>query len=70
MPANDLEMVLRKAIVASGLTHYELGKRAQVHTSQLDRFVSEKRSLNLPAASRLADTLGLELRPIRKQINK
>jgi len=61
--ATDLEGVLRKAIRDSGLTRYAVAKGADVDTSQLLRFVAGKRSLTLPAASKLAAFLGLELRP-------
>lgn len=62
----DLETALRQAIKDSGLTRYAVAKGADVDTSQLLRFMAKERSLTLPAASKLAAFLGLELRPVRK----
>ncbi len=60
--AADLESVLRRAVRDSGLTRYAVAKGAGVDTSQLLRFVAGKRSLTLPAASKLAAFLGLGLK--------
>ena len=59
----DLEAVLREAIARSELTRYAIAQGAGLDTAQLLRFAAGKRSLTLPAASKLAEFLGLELKP-------
>jgi plasmid maintenance system antidote protein VapI len=54
---------LREAIRLSGRTHYELAKAAGITPAQLDRFVAGERDLKLATAAKVADALGLELRP-------
>jgi DNA-binding phage protein len=66
-----LDAALRKAIKASGMTHYALAKEAGVQASQLDRFMMpandpRHRDLRLGTASRIAAVLGLELRACEK----
>ncbi len=56
---------LKAAIAKSGMTRYKLAKAADVEESALSRFVHDKRSISLEAASRIADVLDLELRPRR-----
>ena len=63
-----LDVSLRRAIKASGLTHYALSKAAGVQASQLDRFMMSAedprhRDLRLSSAARIAAFLGLELAP-------
>lgn len=65
---NTLSQALRRAVKASGLTHYQLGKQAGVAPSQLDRFMlpesdPRRRDLRLETADRLAAVLRLVLRP-------
>ncbi len=60
-----IEETLREAIRRSGLTHYALGKAAGVAPAQLDRFVAGERDLKLATAARVAEALGLGLRPVR-----
>ena len=57
----DIGDQLRAAIKASGLTHYAIGKLAEVAPSVLDRFVSGERDLKLATAARIAESLGLAL---------
>lgn len=64
-----LDAALRSAIKADGRTHYALGKSASVAPSMLDRFMlptedPRHRGLTLETASRIASSLGLELRPV------
>jgi len=59
-----IDSTLRKAIKASGLTHYALAKVTGVTAGQLDRFMSGERDLRLTSAAAIADALGLELRPV------
>jgi len=61
-----LDVALRKAIKASGLTHYALAKEAGVQASQLDRFMMpaddpRHRDLRLGTAAKIAAVLGLGL---------
>lgn len=63
-----IEASLIKAIKASGLTHYALGKAAEVAPSVIDRFMlpaedPRHRGITLATAARIAAALGLELRP-------
>lgn len=58
---------LRRAIKASGLTHYALAKMTGVQASQIDRFMlpaddPRHRDLRLATAARIAAMLGLVLR--------
>jgi transcriptional regulator with XRE-family HTH domain len=59
MPIPD---ALRSAIKASGLTHYAVGKLADVSVSVVDRFMSGERDIRLETAAKIAAALGLELR--------
>ena len=59
--AKPIDVTLKAAIKASGLTHYALAKAAGVTAGQLDRFMSGERDLRLVTAGQLAAALGLEL---------
>jgi len=59
-----LDAALRKAIKASGLTHYAIGQAAGVAPSVLDRFMlpaddPRHRDIRLGTASKIASALGL-----------
>lgn len=63
---NPIDTTLRKAIKASGLTHYAIGLAAGVAPSQIDRFMlpdndPRHRDLRLATAARIATALGLVL---------
>ena len=62
----DIETQLREAIQGSGMSCYEIAKRAGVTNSQLSLFINGRRSLTLTSAAKIARVLGLELRPVRK----
>jgi plasmid maintenance system antidote protein VapI len=62
-----LSDVLRRAIRESGLTFQALAEAARVERGSVSRFVRGERSLRLDMADRLAEYLGLELRPKRKK---
>jgi transcriptional regulator with XRE-family HTH domain len=62
----DIEVQLRDAIQGSGMSRYEIAKRAGVTNSQLSLFLSGQRSLTLTSAAKIARVLGLELRPVKK----
>jgi plasmid maintenance system antidote protein VapI len=59
--AKDIEQKLREAIMKSELSRYRISKLSGVGEAQLSLFVNSKRTLTLPAAAKLANTLGLEL---------
>lgn len=61
-----IDVALRQAITASGLTHYAIGKSAGVAPSQIDRFMMpaddpRHRDLRLETAAKIAAVLGLFL---------
>ena len=61
-----IDVALRQAIKASGLTHYAIGKAAGVAPSQIDRFMLPEndprhRDLRLETAAEIAAVLGLGL---------
>ena len=58
MPVSDQ---LRELIGRSGLSEYELAKRAGVSRSNLSRFRSGTTHLSLPSLDRVAEVLGLKL---------
>jgi transcriptional regulator with XRE-family HTH domain len=57
----DMVAALRQGVRASGLSVSELSRRSGVSQPQLSRFLRGTRTLTLPAASRLAEALGLRL---------
>ncbi len=54
---------LREAIATSELSRYEIAKRAEISASLLSVFVNGHRSLTLDTAAKIAEVLGLVLRP-------
>ncbi|MFH1613802.1 MAG: helix-turn-helix transcriptional regulator [Planctomycetota bacterium] len=58
---------LRKAIVESGYTQYQLSELSGVSRAQINRFVKGERTLTLEPAEKIAKVLGLELRPKKKK---
>ena len=58
---------LRAAIEDSGLTMYRVAKDAGLDFTVVSRFCHGQRDIRLETADRLAEYLGLELRPVRKQ---
>lgn len=63
----DIEVQLREAILGSGMSGYEIARRAGVVNSQLSLFINGHRSLTLTSAAKIAGVLGLELRPVNKK---
>jgi transcriptional regulator with XRE-family HTH domain len=61
MTENQLADRIRAAMVASGLTRYQLSQQTGVAQAVLGRFAAGKRDLTLSTASRLVPALGLEL---------
>jgi transcriptional regulator with XRE-family HTH domain len=64
-PAGTISAALRQSIVDSGLSAYRLAQESGVNVAAVLRFRSGERSLDLRSADRLAEVLGLELRPVR-----
>jgi len=63
----DWTTMIRKAISNDDRTLYRLSKDSGVTYQNLHRFVSgERTNINLVTAQRLAEAVGLELRPIRR----
>ena len=67
----DLETAIRRAIGNSGMTLYRLSQLSGLDRAQVYRFASDdprtRRTLTLPAASKLCRALGLELRPVKRK---
>lgn len=68
----NIEDQLRAAILASDMSRYRLSKLSGVSEGQLSRFVMDRddprhRTLTLASAARVAEVLGLELRPKRRK---
>jgi len=62
----DLGEQLRAAFVRSGLSRFELARRAGVSYAIIHRFAGADRDIRLETASKIAEVLGMELRPIKK----
>ena len=61
----DLGKQLRTAFADSGLSRFELARRAGLSYAVIHRWVSGERDITLRTASKLADVLGVELRAKR-----
>jgi plasmid maintenance system antidote protein VapI len=61
----DLGAQLRAAFAESGLSRFAWAKRAGVSYAMVFHFCAGDRTVTLDSASKLADVLGLELRPTR-----
>ena len=62
----NIEQRLKRAVLESELSRYQIAKVSGVSEAQLSFFVNDKRTLTLPVAAKLAEVLGLELRPKKK----
>ena len=62
----DIEQRLKRAVLESDMSRYQIAKLSGLSEAQLSYFVNDKRTLTLPAASKLAKVLELELKPIKK----
>ena len=62
----DIEERLRQAILNSSMSRYRISQLSGVADSQLCFFVNGKRTLTLTSAAKVAQVLGLDLRPIKK----
>ncbi len=63
----DLAAQLRAAFEASGLSRFELARRAGMSYAIVHRFFGGDRDIKLETASKLCGVLGLELRPTRRR---
>lgn len=63
----DIEALLRQAIESSDMTRYEISKKCGVSQTVLSFFVRGERSMTLTTAAKVAETLGLTLRPEKKK---
>lgn len=62
----SLADTLKEAIRKTGLSGYRVALDAGVPEPVVSRFLRSERGITLDTAGKLADYLGLELRPIRK----
>ena len=58
---DDLDAVMRDAILKSGRSVNDIAKQAEVSQSVLSRFVRGERTITLPLASRVCGVLKLRL---------
>ena len=65
-----MEKQLKRALLSSKLSRYQIAREAGLSEAQLSYFVNGKRSLTLPAAAKLAKVLGLELVAKKKKARK
>lgn len=63
---DDIEQRLKRAVLESDLSRYQIARISGVSEAQLSFFVNGKRTLTLPVAAKLAEALGLELRPKKR----
>lgn len=61
-----LAEALRQAITASEMSQATLAQETGIDPGVISRFIRGERSLSLETASKIADLLGLELRPKKK----
>ena len=62
----DLGSQLREAFEASGLSRFELARRAGLAYAVVHRFCGGERDVTLGTASKIANVLGMELQPNRR----
>jgi plasmid maintenance system antidote protein VapI len=61
---------LKDAIRATGLTHRDIARAADIGPDILSRFMSGQRDLTLKTAARICRAVGLELTPEKKPKGK
>ena len=64
--AKGIESQLRQAIQEAPISRNQLSIKSGVDPAQLCYFVQGKRTLTLRSAEKIAEALGLELRPVNK----
>jgi plasmid maintenance system antidote protein VapI len=65
--SKNIEQKLREAIAKSKMSRYKISQLSGVSEAQLSLFVNKKRTLTLPAAAKVAEVLGLELKPKKQK---
>ena len=63
----NIEERLRQAIIISGMSRYRISQLSGVSQIVLSRFVRRQRTLTLATAAKVAEVLGLDLRPKKKK---
>ncbi len=63
----DLGEQLREVIRRSRLTRKQVADRTGISYSVIHGFMSGERSMTLDTASKVADLVGVELRPVRQK---
>lgn len=61
--ADQFVEMIRQAIRESGLSHYAIGKQAEIAPAQIDRFMAGDRDLRLSTVAKICAVLGLTLQP-------
>lgn len=69
-PNNEFAELLRKAFERSGLSIRQLSLRSGIAYAACHGLVHAERDITLATASRIADTLGLTLSPVRRRTKK
>ncbi len=67
-PSQPLKDGVRAALVASGLSLYELDKRSGISSATICQFLNGKRNVNYLTLTKLANGVGLNLEPARLQV--
>ena len=67
MEMTGIETTLLKAARRSGLSMLQLSKRSGLAYAIVHGFVRDGRAITLKSGGKLAATLGLELRPVRRK---
>jgi len=62
-----LEDALRKAILDSGMNTVQVEKASGVSQSIISRFLNQERGIAFSTASKIAQSLDLELKPKRRK---
>jgi predicted transcriptional regulator len=65
-PDTRVAKQLKAAIRSSGMTVYEIAKRAEIEPDSLYKFLKGDRDMYVGTLGSIANVLGLELKPISK----
>lgn len=65
-PGMDWATMIRQAVKRSGKTMYAVAKESGVSYARVHFFLAGKRDLRLGNAQRIAEAVGLELRPAKR----
>jgi transcriptional regulator with XRE-family HTH domain len=64
--SKDIEQKLLDAIKNSLMTRYKISRLSGISQAALSLFINGKRTLTLTSAAKVAEVLGLELKPKKK----